>query len=151
MKLLKKLLAGGLLTLGGFFLLAALMIPFSLPKSGQTAAEAKLENQQAALGCALLGLPPSAIGGWLVWDLAQRRRRLQRQQADAAQRQLRSLLLDLIQQGDGEVTLFEFAMRSELPADHARDYLDRVAIEFGADCDIDDHGATHYRFPVSRS
>lgn len=151
MRLLKKLLAGGLLTFGGFFLLAALMIPFAAPKPGQTAADAKLDNHQAALGCVLLGLPPSAIGGWLIWDLAQRRRYLQRQQADAAQRQLRSLLLDLIQQGEGEVTLFEFAMRSELPADRARDYLDRVAIEFGADCDIDDRGATRYLFPISRS
>jgi|GEM_PF-2570224 len=148
MKLLKKLLAGGFLAFGGFFWLAALLIPFSGPREGQTLAQAQQENQSAALGCLILGAPPIAIGGWLVWDLGQRQRREQAAVAKATQNQLRQCLMELIEQGNGGVTLFEFAMKSGLEAPQAREYLDRIAIEFGADCQIGDHGETSYQFPI---
>ncbi|RFP56445.1 MAG: hypothetical protein BJG00_013995 [Limnothrix sp. CACIAM 69d] len=149
MKVIKKILAGSFLTLGGFFWLVALLVPLSPLEPGQTVADRERENQSAILGCVVFGAPFVAGGGWLLWDLKKQHQTQQKNQERQQQEQLRQCLMELLAEGQGQVTLFEFAMRSGLEADRARAYLDRMSIEFGAEYQIGQQGETRYFFPTS--
>ncbi|AFZ20672.1 hypothetical protein [Allocoleopsis franciscana] len=64
MKLIKKLSAGFLLTLGSMCLIAAAYAPFNHEISPE-------EQRSDAIACLLLGLPVTSAGGWMAWWLHQ--------------------------------------------------------------------------------
>lgn len=130
MKLITKLLAGVLLGIGvPIVLLSA--IDLANPKS--TGKEGTI-----AILC-VFGLPPSALGGWLV--LGGRRRREQ----ETSDR-LQSVFFKLLKQGDGRITPLGFAMEAGLTGELAKAYLDERAKEFSANFDVDEEGNMFYRF-----
>jgi hypothetical protein len=54
----------------------------------------------------------------------------------------------MLQDNHGRVTVLGFAMQSQLPAAHARQYLDEKAQEFNANFKVNEEGAVSYHFDV---
>lgn len=87
----------------------------------------------------LVGLPPSAIGGWLIWDGTRRHQKADRDR-------LRETFYRLIQEGKGQITSLKFAMETGLEGRAAKQYLDERAKEFNASYDITEEGKFSYFF-----
>jgi large subunit ribosomal protein L7/L12 len=131
MKLLTKISAGLLLTLGFVFL----MVPVAV----LTRKEATSQDKIDALGGFVLGLPAVAWGGGLA-------RGLYRQRQQEASDRLHSTFYRLLQQGNGQITVMRFAMEAQLPATAAQQYLDEKAKEFDADFGVSEEGGIFYYF-----
>jgi hypothetical protein len=133
-----KQLSGALLmSVGGLFLLASVLILFDRSEE---------DRASASMGCVLLGAPPAALGAWLFRS-AQAQTQKQRQAQQAAENQrLQSVLYQLIEQKQGKFTLIEFAMAADLSGEVARDYLQDQARAFGADFSVTDQGEIVYHF-----
>ncbi|XGV95004.1 MAG: ribosomal protein L7/L12 [Leptolyngbya sp. BL-A-14] len=130
MKLITKLVAGVLLGIGTpivLFAVASLANPNSTNKDG------------AAAALCLFGLPPSALGGWLVVNG-------RRKQEQEARDRLQTTFFNLLKQGNGRITALSFAMATGLTGAMAKAYLDERAHEFSANFDVDDEGNMFYRF-----
>lgn len=135
MRLFKRLAAGVLLTVGGLFLIAAISIPFDQDE------DPGVKNEQL-LGCLLLGIPPTGLGGWLAWTL---HREAQVRDGD----RLRSAFFQLAKETAGCMSVMQFAMAVNLPGDQAKAFLDERAAEFDANFSVDDQGGVFYRFPIT--
>lgn len=62
--------------------------------------------------------------------------------------EIRTAFFLLVRKYDGCITLFKFAMETNLPGEVAREFLDKQAKVFNAGFDTDDKGDVVYRFPV---
>lgn len=133
-RLFKRLAAGVLLTVGGLFLIAAISIPFDQD-------EGSGNKTEQFLGCLLLGIPSTTLGGWLAWTL---HREAQVRDGD----RLRSAFFQLARETDGCMSVMQFAMAANLAGDRAKEYLDERATEFGANFSVDEQGGIFYRFPI---
>ena len=137
MRLLKKFFAGLCLVIG---LPITLLCTVEL-LNPDTPAEDK-EGATAAI--ALLGLPPTAIGGWLLFSLRQQNQH-QSQQLDFARDQL---FLKLVQEYEGDLTVTKFALEAQIPIEDAKEYLDEKAQQLDARFEASDEGGIIYKFPV---
>lgn len=142
MGFLKKLLAGGLLTFGSIFLIAAIAVPFDpdLPKG---------EKISTTLGCLILGAPPVTWSGWLFLSMAAEKRRKQEQLQLQRRGQIQRSLLQLAAARGGEITLAQFVMESGLDHDEAKTHMDQAAEAFGANFRVGDRGEIYYQFPLN--
>ncbi|MGD1942834.1 MAG: hypothetical protein ACFB0G_16120 [Leptolyngbyaceae cyanobacterium] len=89
----------------------------------------------------LIGLPTTALGGWLIWHDRQQR---QRQQAQ----QLRAVFFDLVKAGRGQITPLRLAMAAQIAGDVAKAYLNDRSVEYDATFQVDDDGTIIYCFPT---
>ncbi len=132
MKRIKKVAAGTLLTLSGFFLLLAVYQPFN----DYAKPDDKLSN---ALAYLVVGLPLAGAGSWIAWRLQQQAEKQQRDR-------LQSIFYRLLKQGNGHITILQLAMEAQLTGSEARQYLDEQAREFNANFEVNDEGEIFYQF-----
>jgi len=100
------------------------------------------DRQDAMAALILFGLPPSATGGWLIWNAY-------RQQQQQDRDRLRSAFFHLLRQGNGHLTVLQFAMETGLDGEAARTYLDQRAREFSATFEVTEDGKLFYDFAIS--
>lgn len=137
MRLLQKALAGFCLLIGLPVVLLTLLQLTNPNTSPQ-------DRDEASAALFILGFPPTALGGWLVWSLSQGHQK-------AAQKQIKQreqLFLDMLQQCQGRITILQFAAAAELSMDDAKTFLDEKAKGLNASFDVSDTGAVVYCFPV---
>lgn len=99
---------------------------------------------------AFVGLPPTAIAGWLMWGLREQHRIEQIQQDRARVDRLAATFFQLLQENNGVVTPIQFAMKAQLPGSEAKEYLEIRAREFEAEYEINDRGTILYRFDLPK-
>jgi hypothetical protein len=132
MKLSSKIFAGILLGIG---------VPLSLIcLTGMFNPKAPPEERNA-LGTAFVvfGLPPTAVGGWLVWSGVRRARREERDR-------LRAAFFRMIEENNGHLTVLRFSMETGLEGQDAKLYLDERAKEFNAAFNVTEEGNFSYYF-----
>jgi hypothetical protein len=137
MKLITRVTAGILLFFGvpiSLIAIIGMLNPSASPKDR--------EDLGAAL--VVLGLPPTALGSWLI---LQERRRIRQQQHD----RLQSTFFKLIQENHGQITALRFAMETGLSGEAAKTYLDERAKEFNADYKVSEEGSISYYFDLGNS
>ena len=92
----------------------------------------------------LFGLPPTALGSWLIWNGLRHHQRQNRDRLQAA-------FFRLLKQTNGRITPLGFAMETGLSGEDARVYLDERAREFGVSFDVDEAGNIFYQFSLEGS
>lgn len=130
MRLITKIAAGVLLGIGMPIVLWA-VTDIANPKA--------TDKEGAVAALCFFGVPPSALGGWLILG---GRRRSEQQEHD----RLQATFFKLLKQGDGRITPLSFAMETGLTGEMSKAYLDERAKEFSANFDVDDEGNMFYRF-----
>jgi hypothetical protein len=138
MKLFKKISAGFLLSFGFIFLLLGASI---LTEKNPTE-----EDKSAFWGCLALGLPFAAGGGAIVWGLHRESQQKFRIQAQEEEARLREIFFELLDRGNGKVTVLRLAMAAKISGDAARHYLDNKAKEFDTTFDVGEQGEITYCF-----
>ncbi len=133
MKLIKKIFAALFLSFGFVFLLAATIVVIDT--------EDPKERNSTVAGCLIFGIPPTALGIWLI-------RSLQIQSQQEQRDRLRSAFFKLLKQGDGRLTPLRFAMETGLDGTLAKAYLDERAKEFNARFEVDEDGDLFYQFDM---
>ncbi|MEH2263474.1 hypothetical protein [Nostoc sp.] len=159
MKTAEKLAAGWLLTLGFMFLTLsatailekfatrnAILIPTD--KYDFTAPNATYEDDNAAVGGLIFGVPTLTLGTWLALGLYRQSRQEKKALNQQVSDRLQSIFYEMLEENHGRVTVLGFAMQSQLPATHARQYLDEKAKEFNANFKVNEEGAVSYHFDV---
>ncbi|MEP0899950.1 hypothetical protein [Nodosilinea sp. FACHB-13] len=137
MRLLQKVLAGVCLSLG-LFIVLALTAEILNPTND---AEDRADSVAALL---VVGLPPTALGAWLIWNLRQQHERSLETLADQQEQRF----LQLLQDHKGDLTVLQFATATQLSLEESKVYLDEKAQQLNASFDVLDNGAVVYRFPL---
>ncbi|WP_421656830.1 bL12 family ribosomal protein [Leptothermofonsia sp. ETS-13] len=133
MKLIKKVFAALFLSFGFAFLLTATVVAVDT--------EDPRERNSVVAGCLIFGVPPTALGIWLVRSLHMQSQQEQRDR-------LRSAFFKLLKQGNGRLTPLSFAMETGLDGTLAKAYLDERAKEFNASFEVDEDGDLFYQFDM---
>ncbi|MBD2358502.1 hypothetical protein H6G41_28480 [Tolypothrix sp. FACHB-123] len=161
MKTAEKLAAGWLLTLGFMFLTISVSAGIQkhdmlkpIPGADGNSGKEFLNkprlyrlNYEATQGL-IFGVPTLILGGWLSLGLyhqsRQEKKALNQQMSD----RLQSIFYQMLQENKGRMTLLGFAIKSELPAIAARQYLDEKAKEFNANFKVSEDGTVSYHFEI---
>ncbi|AFY35824.1 hypothetical protein [Calothrix sp. PCC 7507] len=163
MKTAEKLAAGWLLTLGFMFL--TLSVSAALEKNSMlepipTAIEEEdyareYVNRDAlslldttARQSLIFGVPTLILGGWLSLGLYRQSRQEKKALDQQVNEQLQSIFYHMLQENKGRMTVAGFAIKSQLPAITAREYLDEKAKEFNANFKVSEDGAISYHFEI---
>jgi len=126
-----------------FFLIIALSI-LLLGTIDVVNHKATKEDKQGALAAIVLfSLPSAAMGTWLIWGLRQQHQKKNKQ----LNLEKEQLLLHLIQQNQGEITVTGFAVPAQISIEEAQQYLDEKAKQLNANFEATDEGCIIYRFP----
>lgn len=143
MKLLQKISAGILITWS--LVISAAMIAVVADSNAS-----EEDKQGGAAALVIFGLPPGALGGFMVWNL-MRSSRKEREELEAKESdRLQSIFYLLLKKHHGELNPLLFAMETKLSPGNAKQYLDQKAKEFEANFDVDSHGDITYKFNVGR-
>ncbi|MEH2058092.1 MAG: hypothetical protein V7K97_18410 [Nostoc sp.] len=159
MKTAEKLAAGWLLTLGFMFLMlsaTAALEKFATRKVyipvkdayEFTAPNATYQDDNSAVGGLIFGVPTLTLGTWLALGLYRQSRQEKKVLNQQVSDRLQSIFYEMLQENQGRLTVLGFAMQSQLPAAHARQYLDEKAKEFNANFKVNEEGAVSYHFDV---
>ncbi|MEH2064433.1 MAG: hypothetical protein V7K50_19595 [Nostoc sp.] len=159
MKTAEKLAAGWLLTLGFMFLMlsaTAALEKFATRKVyipvkdayEFTAPNATYQDDNSAVGGLIFGVPTLTLGTWLALGLYRQSRQEKKVLNQQVSDRLQSIFYEMLQENQGRLTVLGFAMQSQLPAAHARQYLDEKAKEFNANFQVNEEGAVSYHFDV---
>ncbi len=159
MKTAEKLAAGWLLTLGFMFVTLSATATFEkfatrkviiLPKDEYdfNSPYPSYEDDNAAVGGIVFGVPTLTLGTWLALGLYRQSRQEKKAINQQVSDRLQSIFYGMLQENHGRVTVLGFAMQSQLPAAHARQYLDEKAKEFNANFKVNEEGAVSYHFDV---
>lgn len=132
MKLLTKIAAGILLGIG--LPLTALAVEEIVNPD-----TADPNRGDAIAGLFLFGLPPSTLGGWLIWNGIRQNRKAERDR-------LRETFFRLVKEDQGHITSLRFSMETGLEGDAAKQYLDDRAKEFNASYNVTEEGKFSYFF-----
>ncbi len=142
MRLFQKISAGVLIT---FSLMITVLAIADI-------ANPHAKNKDGAFGALIvLGLPPGALGGFLVWNVLRTERKEKEALAKQESDRLQSIFYLLLKNHGGEITSLLFSMETKLSADESKAYLDQKAKEFDANFDVDENGGITYRFNIGRS
>jgi ribosomal protein L7/L12 len=137
MRVLNRILAGVLLGVGLPISLLAI-IAIVNPKT------AAAEKAEATIALVLLGVTPTAIGGYLAFNA-------NRQRQQAADERLRNLFFQLLREGNGQITPIRFAMEAGLDGEAAKTYLQARATEFDAVFNVSEQGTVSYYFDLGKT
>ena len=132
MKLSTKIAVGFLLGIG---------VPiFLLGTAEALNPRATSESREGAIAAVFLfGLPPTALGSWL---LVSNNRRSKQEERD----RLRAAFFRLLQENSGHLTVLRFSMATGLEGEAAKAYLDTRAKEFNAAYNVTEEGSFSYYF-----
>ena len=162
MKTAEKLAAGWLLTMGFMFVMLSAAAVFNkttteksitLPLAWDGSIEFSTVTttpviDNTAVERLIFGIPTLTLGAWLALGLyrqsQQEKKAINQQVSD----RLQSIFYQMLQENHGRVTVLGFAMKSQLPAAHARQYLDEKAKDFNANFKVNEEGAVSYHFDV---
>jgi hypothetical protein len=131
---MKKILIGILLSTG--FVFFAVAISVFLQKNPSE------DDKESALGCLIIAAPPTAIGGWLIWDLRRQKRRSQQNTTQ----ELETIFLEHLKENQGNITVISFAIASKLPLEESKKYLDIKSNQLNSTFHINEDGGTAYHF-----
>jgi hypothetical protein len=123
--------------LAGLFLAAGSAIAIAFAHS-ITTGNAETRSSRL-LGGLLFGLPPIALGGWLLIRSSDLK-------SGHDQVGLRSTFYRLLKDNRGYLTMSQFATTANLPKAVAQSYLDERAKEFDAKLSISKDGSLAYQF-----
>ncbi|MBW4482862.1 MAG: hypothetical protein KME14_09995 [Tildeniella torsiva UHER 1998/13D] len=137
MRFLQKTLAGTCLFFGLLIVLVA-----TVEILNPTTSDEDRSGSVAAL--VIFGLPPTALGAWLIWNLRQQYERSLENLADQQEQRF----LQLLQDHKGDLTVLQFATATQLSLEESKVYLDEKAQQLNASFDVLDNGAVVYRFPL---
>lgn len=132
MKLLTKIAIGVLLGIG---------IPISLVGTTEALNPENTAGDREGAFAALvvLGLPPTALGSWLLFSNVRRNKQEERDR-------LRAAFFRLLQENSGHLTVLRFSMETGLEGEAAKMYLDSRAKEFNAAYNVTEEGSFSYYF-----
>lgn len=99
---------------------------------------------EAGVALVAFGLAPTALGGWLAWNLRDNNQRL----SQTLTLQQEQLFLQLLQSQAGDLTIIQFAAAAQISIEQAKAFLDQKAQVLNASFDVKDTGAIVYRFPL---
>ncbi|HEY9890064.1 MAG TPA: ribosomal protein L7/L12 [Candidatus Obscuribacterales bacterium] len=103
-------------------------------------ADPQMSNQREIMTAGvLLGVPATAGGGWLLWDVRQQRRR-------EAEKRLRDTFFKLVKAGRGKVTPLRLSMEAQIDGETAKAYLRDRSVEYDATFQVDMEGHITYCF-----
>ncbi|AFY70459.1 hypothetical protein Pse7367_2195 [Thalassoporum mexicanum PCC 7367] len=143
MKTIRKITAGIFLTIGFMFLLNGAAEIFD-PNS-----DAK-KSSNIFVGSLMLGVPATAIGGYMVIGLrSDHRKALAAAQAltqARIQKDLEWLFLEMVEENNGKIAAIQFAMLADLSYEEAKAFLDQRAIKLNANFSVDENGRIFYEF-----
>ncbi|MEM7580880.1 MAG: hypothetical protein AAF316_13740 [Cyanobacteria bacterium P01_A01_bin.80] len=150
MKVPEKFAAGWLLTLGLMFF----MLPISsvmeknlMERESKTPLIESAYNNSALLGIAF-GIPTSFLGIWLTASLYLQERKEKLVLIQKMNQQLQSNFYRMLEENAGCMSVLNFAMRSQISTDMAREYLDGKAKELNADFKVSEQGTVFYYFNI---
>ena len=89
----------------------------------------------------IFGLPPTALGGWLIWGAT-------RKTQQEKHVRLRSAFFQLLKENNGHITPIQLAMVTGVEGDVAKVYLDDRAKEFNALYNVSETGNLSYYFEL---
>jgi|GEM_PF-559609 len=149
MKTAGKLAAGWLLLAGFFSITTATSALLAQPTTqrengvfsflcGDFLDQSQQNRDQAASGL-IYGVPSLLLGGWLAWELY-------RQGKQEGRDRLHAVFYRLLKEGNGQLTVLQFALETQLPAPAAKQYLQEKAKEFDATFHVSDEGGISYHF-----
>jgi large subunit ribosomal protein L7/L12 len=136
MKPKKKKPGSVLISIGCFFLLVAAIWLYNPNRVME-------KKMSGALVWITLGLPLVGLGNWRGWRASQ-------QEQKAKSDRLVSAFYRLLQQSNGQITVLDFAMATELPAQEAKEYLDEKAKEFDAYFLVTEGNGICYQFETRK-
>ncbi|QLE39167.1 hypothetical protein FD723_00685 [Nostoc sp. C052] len=162
MKTAEKLAAGWLLTMGFMFVILSAASVFNkmtmeksitLPLAWDGSIEFSAATNtpvidNTAVEHLIFGIPTLTLGTWLALGLCRQSRQEKKALNQQVSDRLQSIFYEMLQENQGRVTVLGFAMQSQLPAAHARQYLDEKAKEFNANFKVNEEGAVSYHFDV---
>jgi hypothetical protein len=137
MRWLKKILAG-LLLLWGLPISVWAVVDSLNPET------AKEDREGAIAALIIFGLPPVAMGGWLLSSLRQQNTVSQKQK----QRALEQQFLQMLQENNGVINPIVFATKTQLSLDEAKTYLDEKAVQLNGLYEATASGGIEYHFPL---
>ncbi|MFN6485071.1 MULTISPECIES: hypothetical protein [unclassified Nostoc] len=162
MKTAEKLAAGWLLTMGFMFVILSAASVFNkttmeksitLPLAWDGSIEFSAATNtpvidNTAVERLIFGVPTLTLGTWLALGLYRQSRQEKKAINQQVSDRLQSIFYEMLQENHGRVTVLGFAIQSQLPAAHARQYLDQKAKEFNANFKVNEEGAVSYHFDV---
>ncbi|WP_414565384.1 MULTISPECIES: hypothetical protein [unclassified Anabaena] len=140
MKIIKKISAGFMLSLGFLCLLVSFSTLSDLTAE-DTTPEEKAEAQSAFWGGIVFGVPLTAGGGYISWGL---RRQDQQEVSD----RLDAIFYQMLKANNGKITVLQLAMEAKLPGKQAQEYLNQKSQEFNATFEPSDQGDISYLFHI---
>lgn len=137
MKWLQKTVAGLLLLWG---------LPLSIWAITDTLnPDTPAEDKEGAIAALVFfGLPPVAIGGFLIHHLRQTHHTTE----ENSDRALEKLFLQELQEQQGLINPIVFATKTNLTLEEAKTYLDEKAIQLNATYEATETGGVVYRFYI---
>ncbi|BAY96690.1 hypothetical protein NIES37_06250 [Tolypothrix tenuis PCC 7101] len=162
MKTAEKLAAGWLLTLGFMFLTLSVSAGIEkhnmlkpIPSAIEDDDGPNFVNKEAlylldttARQGLIFGVPTLILGGWLSLGLYRQSRQEKKAINQQMNDRLQSIFYQMLQENKGRMTLVGFAIKSDLPAIAARQYLDEKAKEFNANFKVTEDGGISYHFEI---
>ncbi|MEO1211491.1 MAG: hypothetical protein AAFX78_18415 [Cyanobacteria bacterium J06638_20] len=137
MRLIQKILIGFMFFIGVPILL------FGISELLNPNADAE-DKEGATAAIIILGLPPTALGGFLLWNLrANAPKDTRNPELEKEQR-----FLDLLQANEGRLTPIRVATEMNMTIAEAKSYLDQKAKQLNATFDVSEEGGITYRFHV---
>lgn len=133
---MKKLLIGIFLSTGFVFLAVTASVFFTKNPSEK--------DKSAALGGLIIGVPATAAGGWLMWELRRHKQRLQQ----ARELEIETIFLQQLTQNNGNMTAISFALATKLPLEESKKYLDTKSTQLNCAYNIDERGGASYHFEL---
>ncbi|WP_375499385.1 hypothetical protein [uncultured Nostoc sp.] len=161
MKTAEKLAAAWLLTMGFMFVTLSAAEVFNkttmeksitLPLAWDGSIEFSQTNtpviDDTTVERLIFGIPTLTLGTWLALGLYRQSRQEKKALNQQISDRLQSIFYKMLQENHGRITVLGFAMQSQLPAAHARQYLDEKAKDFNANFKVNEEGAVSYHFDV---
>ncbi|BAU10841.1 hypothetical protein LEP3755_13330 [Leptolyngbya sp. NIES-3755] len=150
MGLFRKTAGGVLVSLGLLFVLAGIMaLVDSTTAAGERvgvfATGAILGLLLVWIGICLLRRPKEQADST---NDAVAEEPIRKYSSPKTEEEIRTALFRLVEQSSGCITLFKFAMETNLSGEDARTFLDAQAKAFGASFLVNDKGDVVYRFPL---
>ncbi|MCC5626926.1 hypothetical protein LC613_01450 [Nostoc sphaeroides CHAB 2801] len=161
MKTAEKLAAAWLLTMGFMFITLSAAEVFNkttteksitLPLAWDGSIEFSPTNtpviDDTTVERLIFGIPTLTLGAWLALGLYRQSRQEKKALNQQVSDRLQSIFYEMLKENHGRITVLGFAMQSQLPAAHARQYLDEKAKDFNANFKVNEEGAVSYHFDV---